>query len=81
MQLDYATRQARRHIPMTMADWASKLDAFLQFNDAEILHDKGKVTAEIAKAFAESEFEQYRILQDRQYQSNFDRLVASTEEK
>lgn len=64
-----------------MADWASKLDAFLQFNDAEILHDKGKVTAEIAKAFAESEFEQYRILQDRQYQSDFDRLVASTEEK
>ena len=81
MYLDYATRQARRHIPMTMADWASKLDAFLQFNDAEILHDKGKVTAEIAKAFAESEFEQYRILQDRQYQSDFDRLVASTEEK
>lgn len=66
---------------MTMSDWASKLDAFLQFNDAEILHDKGKVTAEIAKAFAESEFEQYRILQDRQYQSDFDRLVASTEEK
>ena len=66
---------------MTMADWASKLDAFLQFNDAEILHDKGKVTAEISKAFAESEFEQYRILQDRQYQSDFDRLVASTEEK
>ena len=81
MYLDYATRQARRHIPMTMADWASKLDAFLQFNDAEILHDKGKVTAEISKAFAESEFEQYRILQDRQYQSDFDRLVASTEEK
>ena len=50
MYLDYATRQARRHIPMTMADWASKLDAFLQFNDAEILHDKGKVTAAIAKA-------------------------------
>lgn len=66
---------------MTMADWASKLDAFLQFNDAEVLHDKGKVTAEIAKAFAESEFEQYRILQDRQYQSDFDRLVANTEEK
>ena len=55
--LDYATRQARRHIPMTMEDWASKLDAFLQFNDAEILQDKGKVTAAIAKAFAESEFE------------------------
>lgn len=80
MYLDYATRQARRHIPMTMADWASKLDAFLQFNDAEILRDKGKVTAAITKAFAESEFEQYRIIQDRLYQSDFDRLVASTEE-
>ena len=81
MYLDYATRQARRHIPMTMADWASKLDAFLQFNDAEILQNKGKVTAAIAKAFAESEFEQYRIIQDRLYLSDFDRLVASTEEK
>ena len=81
MYLDYATRQARRHIPMTMADWASKLDAFLQFNDAEILRDKGKVTAAIAKAFAESEFEQYRVIQDQLYQSDFDRLVASTEEK
>lgn len=79
MYLDYATRQARRHNPMTMADWAPKLDAFLQFNDAEILQDKGKVTAAIAKAFAESEFEQYRIIQDRLYQSNFDRLVASAE--
>ena len=81
MYLDYATRQARRHIPMTMADWASKLDTFLQFNDAEILRDKGKVTAAIAKAFAESEFEQYRVIQDRLYQSDFDRLVASTEQK
>ena len=81
MYLDYATRQARRHIPMTMADWASKLDAFLQFNDAEILQNKGKVTAAIAKAFAESEFEQYRIIQDHLYQSDFDRLVASTEQK
>ena len=79
MYLDYATRQARRHIPMTMADWASKLDAFLQFNDAEILHDKGKVTAAIAKAFAESEFEQYRVLQDELYQSDFDRLMSAAE--
>jgi hypothetical protein len=76
MYLDYATRQARRRIPMTMADWASKLDAFLQFNDAEILQDKGKVTTAIAKAFAESEFEQYRITQDQLYQSDFDRLIA-----
>lgn len=79
MYLDYATRQARRHIPMTMADWAEKLDAFLQFNDAEILQDKGKVTAAIAKAFAESEFEQYRIIQDQLYQSDFDRLIAESE--
>lgn len=79
MYLDYATRQARRHIPMTMADWAEKLDAFLQFNDAEILQDKGKVTAAIAKVFAESEFEQYRIIQDQLYQSDFDRLIAESE--
>lgn len=80
MYLDYATRQARRHIPMTMADWASKLDAFLQFNDADILQDKGKVTAAIAKAFAESEFEQYRIIQDRLYRSDFDKLIATAQE-
>ena len=53
MYLDYATRQARRHIPMTMADWAPKLDAFLQFNDAEVLQNEGIVTAVIAKAFLE----------------------------
>lgn len=81
MYLDYATRQARRHIPMTMEDWASKLDAFLKFNDAEILHNKGKVTAEIAKAFAESEFEKYRVLQDKSYESDFDRLIAESEKK
>lgn len=80
MYLDYATRQARRRIPMTMADWASKLDAFLKFNDAEILQDKGKVTAAIAKAFAESEFERYRVLQDKNYQSDFDRLIAENKE-
>ena len=77
MYLDYATRQARRHIPMTMEDWASKLDAFLQFNDAEILQDKEKVTAAIAKAFAESEFEKYRVIQDQLYQSDFDRLMEA----
>lgn len=78
MYLDYAARQARRHIPMTMADWASKLDTFLQFNDAEILQNKGNVTAAIAKTFAESEFEQYRLIQDRLYQSDFDKLIADT---
>ena len=79
MYLDYAERQARRGNIMSMKDWVLRLDAFLQFNEEDILNDKGKVTAEIAKAFAESEFEQYRIIQDRLYQSDFDRLVASTE--
>ena len=79
MYLDYAERQARRHIPMTMEDWAAKLDVFLQFNEEEILHDKGRVTAEIAKSFAESEFEKYRVIQDKLFESDFDRLVASTE--
>ena len=75
MYLDYANRQARRHIPMTMADWAEKLDAFLKFNDADILQDKGKVTHEIAKAFAECEFEKYRVIQDSGYRSDFDKFL------
>ena len=78
MYLDYATRQARRHVPMTMADWAEKLDAFLKFNDAEILSGKGKVTAKIAKTFAESEFEKYRIIQDSLYKSDFDKLMEES---
>ncbi len=77
MYLDYAARQARRRIPMTMNDWAEKLDAFLKFNSAEVLQDKGRITAEIAKAFAESEFEQYRQIQDRFYKSDFDKLVEA----
>lgn len=72
MYLDYATRQARRHIPMTMEDWAKKLDAFLQFNDEAILSGSGEVTHAIAKAFAESEFEKYRVIQDQEYRSDFD---------
>ena len=76
--LDYAERQARRGNVMYMADWVKRLDAFLQFNEEDILHDKGKVTAAIAKAFAEKEFEKFRVLQDRTYQSDFDRLVAET---
>lgn len=79
MYLDYAERQARRHIPMTMEDWAQKLDVFLKFNDEEILRDKGRVSAEIAKSFAESEFEKYRIVQDRLFESDFDKLLASAE--
>ena len=79
MYLDYASRQARRHIPMTMNDWKTKLDAFLEFNDAEILQNKGKVTAAIAKQFAESEFEKYRVIQDSLYQSDFDKLISEGE--
>ena len=79
MYLEYATRQARRHIPMTMEDWKTKLDAFLRFNDAEVLQDKGKVTAAIAKEFAESEFEKYRVIQDSLYESDFDKLMNDME--
>ena len=81
MYLDYAERQARRGNVMYMRDWVERLDAFLQFNEEDILHDKGKVTAAIAKAFAESEFEKFRVLQDRTYQSDFDKLVAAVEDK
>ena len=76
MYLDYAERQARRGNIMYMKDWIERLDAFLQFNQEDVLKDKGKVTAAIAKAFAENEFEQYRIIRDKQYQSDFDRLIA-----
>ena len=79
MYLDYATRQARRHIPMTMEDWKTKLDAFLRFNDADVLQDKGKVTEAIAKEFAESEFEKYRVIQDSLYESDFDKLMNDME--
>jgi hypothetical protein len=77
MYLDYANRQARKFIPMTMEDWKNKLDAFLNFNDEEIGDGIGKVTHEVAKAFAESEFEKYRVIQDKNYQSDFDKLVES----
>ena len=77
MYVIYAEDQAIRRIPMTMEDWASKLNAFLQFNQREILRDSGKVTHAIAKAFAESEFETYRVIQDRLYQSDFDRVVQN----
>jgi len=73
--LDSAELMARRHIPMTMQDWAKRLDTFLQFSEYEILNNAGKVTAEVAKAFAESEFEKYRIIQDRLFQSDFDKLI------
>jgi hypothetical protein len=75
MYLDYAEMQANKQKIMTMKDWASRLDAFLQFNEQEILKDSGKVTAEIAKQFAESEFEKYSIIQDRLFESDFDKEI------
>lgn len=81
MYLDYAEDQAEMGIPMTMKDWAHKLNAFLKFNQREVLDNPGKVTAEIAKAFAESEFEKYRIIQDRLFESDFDKLIKKLNEK
>ncbi len=75
MYLDYAENQAKRKIPMTMEDWSKKLNAFLEFNEYEILNNAGKVTAKIAKEFAVSEFEKYKVVQDRLFESDFDRLV------
>lgn len=73
--LDVAEDMALRKIPMTMQDWETRLNRFIEATDREILQDAGKVTAEIAKAHAESEFEQYRIVQDRLFESDFDRLL------
>lgn len=75
MYLDYAEHQAEKRIPMTMKDWSEKLNVFLRFNEEDILDNAGKVTAEIAKAFAESEFEKYRPIQDQLYESDFDKEI------
>jgi len=68
-----------RRIPMTMADWEERLSGFLKLWDREIFQDAGKVTAELAKAHAESEFEKYRIIQDRLFESDFDRMIKQIE--
>lgn len=72
--LDIAEMMAKRHIPMTMEDWATRIDKILEASGQDILDDAGKVTAEFARTFAESEFEKYRIIQDRLFQSDFDRF-------
>ena len=76
MYLDYAEDQAERHIPMTMEDWKNKLDVFLQFNQREVLDNPGKVSHKVAEAFALSEFEKYRIIQDKLFESDFDRFLV-----
>jgi len=73
--LDLAEERAKRKIPMTMQDWAKRLDLFLKYDDRKILQDAGKISAEIAKDKAESEFEKYRPIQDKLYISDFDREI------
>ena len=76
--LDLAEMQAIRHIPMTMADWEKRLNGFLKVWDHEVLKDNGKISAEMAKLHAETEFEKYRIVQDKIYVSDFDELLANS---
>lgn len=76
--LDMAERMADRHIPMTMEDWAKRIDIILEAGGDNILRDAGKVTAEFAKSFAESEFEKYRVIQDELFQSDFDKYNDDT---
>ncbi len=75
MYLDYAESRAENKVVMTMRDWVKKLDAFLQFNEKEILQDNGKISAEIAKSLAEEEFEKFRIIQDQKLESDFDKMT------
>ena len=79
--LDLAEDMALRHIPMTMQDWETRLNRFIEATDREILQDAGKITAEIAKAHAESEFEKYRVIQDSIFESDFDRMIKQIESK
>ncbi|MCD4750797.1 MAG: virulence RhuM family protein [Thermoanaerobaculales bacterium] len=78
--LELAENRALRRIPMTMEDWAERLDAFLEFDERAILQDKGEISQELACSFAESEFEKYRVVQDRLFESDFDREISRLEE-
>ena len=75
MYLDYAENQAKRQVPMTMADWATRLDAFLQFNEYAVLKDAGHINADIAKKLAEKQFDEFRFRQDQDFQSDFDEQI------
>lgn len=81
MYLDYAENQAARQIPMKMTDWISKLDAFLQFNEYQILKDAGKVRHDVAMNLAEKEYEKFRVIQDRDFESDFDKEVKKITDK
>jgi hypothetical protein len=81
MYLDYAENQAARQIPMKMADWVAKLDAFLQFNEYEVLANAGKVSAEVGKRLAEEQYDEFRVRQDREFESDFEGEVKRIESK
>lgn len=81
MYLDYAELQTKRQNAMKMVDWVKKLDSFLTFNDYTILTNPGKVSANVAKAIAEKEFEKFRVQQDNEYESDFDKAVRNITEK
>jgi len=77
--LELAEDRAKRKIPMTMEDWAKRMDAFLQFDERDILQDNGSISAALARQYAESEFEKYRIIQDRLFESDFDKLIKNSD--
>jgi len=78
--LDFAENMTLRHIPLTMGDWEKRLNSFIEMFDYGILQDSGKVSAEIAKLHAETEFEKYRVVQDRLFMSDFDKYMLELEE-
>lgn len=79
--LDLAENRAKRKIPMTMQDWSERLDMFLEFDEREVLQDKGRISGKVAKNHAESEFEKYRIVQDKLFESDFDKVLHEIEDK
>ena len=81
MYLDYAENQAKRNIPMKMTDWIEKLDAFLVFNDYEVLKNAGKITHNIAKKIAEDAYEIFRVQQDLNFNSDFDKSLKELKNK
>jgi hypothetical protein len=81
MYLDYAELQAERQVAMTMEDWVERLNAFLEFNDYEILDNPGKVSAAVAKELAEDEYDKFRVIQDKNYESDFDKSIKELKDK
>jgi hypothetical protein len=81
MYLDYAENQAARQVPMRMADWVVKLDAFLAFNEYEVLTNAGSVSAEVAKRLAEEQYASFRVLQDRRFESDFEKEIKRIERR